>query len=132
MPIARGDVVRLSRPSLCLNSHEVQTVCKLAEVSKRFLRVVAERFVSHRRDFPIAEVLIQDCTPLRTATIHVGGSGSAHVTRRGRQCREWLVQRLFLVDHAGDKAIVFVDPRDMLCKTAAAHHQAGVELAARC
>ena len=99
---------------------------KLAEVSTEFLRLVAHRLVADRLDAPMAEVMTQDCTPLRTATMHVGGQGSLRVVRRGRQGRERLVQRVFLVDHAGEKAVVFVDPRDMASKTAASHHVAGV------
>lgn len=125
-PEAVQAILDYSVPSLCLTSADVRRVCKLAEVAKRFLHLEACRSVHERQYHPIAEVLIQDTTPLKTSTVHVGTS--ARLVRKGRSCKEWLVQRLFLFDMHGDKRALFVDPVDMDRKSASSHHVAGVRL----
>ncbi len=91
-----ADITRFGQPSACLDSADVRAVSKLAEVSTESLRLVAHRFVADRLDAPMAEVMTQDCTPLRTATMHVGGRGDLRVVRRGRQGREFFGAACFL------------------------------------
>lgn len=121
-------IARFSKPSLCLSSGELPVISKLAEVIKRFLRVQCVKLVESCRTEPLAEILTQDATPLRTCTVHSSGAGALAVRRRGRRVHEWLVQRLFLLSHSGQRCALFTDPRDMEDKTCATHHAAGVEL----
>ena len=91
-----AEILRLSQPSLTLSASDVQEVQKLAEVLKLFMQHQGEKFVNTRLDEPIAEVIMQDITPIMTHTVHSSRSeGLAVVIRRGRTKREWLVQRIF-------------------------------------
>ena len=81
-----------------------------------------------RPDVPLVEVLMQDGTPLRTCSMHVRGSGNLSVNRRAREGHEWLVPRVFLMDMLDKKVALFTELLDMLDKTAATHHAAGVDL----
>ena len=128
MSNAVENIIRVSQPSLCLDASEILEVHKLAEVIEAFTSVQGEEFVKKRSDAPLAEILMQDVTPLRTCTMHVSGADKLHVVRRGRKCREWLLQRLFLCDSLGNRHVVLSDPRDMGSKSASAHYQAGVQL----
>lgn len=87
---------RLSKPSLCLDVGETRLVRKLAEVAKRFVREQARAFVVARTEVPLAEVLIQDCTPLRTCEMHVKGEGKAYKGMNGwcsaSLCSTWSVR----------------------------------------
>ena len=129
---AINSIERLGQPSLVLDSDDLKHVAKLVEVAKRLLFLEAEAFVRERRHATLAEVLSQDVTPAKTATVHVQGSGDLRVQRKGRKCREWLVQRLFLLEHGPKKLVLFTDPLDMDVKTAAAHHEAGTALWGGC
>ena len=75
-------LICVSQPSLCLDSSKILEVHKLAEVIKAFTRVQGEEFVKKRSDAPLAEILMQDVTPLRTCTMHVSGADELHVVRR--------------------------------------------------
>lgn len=125
---ACSEVVRYAMPSLCLSSTDLDSVSKLAEGLHQFLRLRAERFVRGKASAPVAEVLVQDGTPLRTTTVHTTGVGPLRVCRRGRAGREWLLQRVFLIDNLGNKLVSFTYPREMKDRTAPTHHQAGVDL----
>ena len=122
-------ITRLSQPSLRVFPEEMASCQKLAEVSKRFSFLQAQAFVHDHVDAPLLEVTMQDGTPLATHTIHtVQGPENIVVRRRGKKGREWLVQRIFLVNSSGKKMMLYGDPKEMSCKTAAAHHQALVGL----
>ena len=133
---ACDELVRLSQPTLCLSSTQLDLVAKLAEVSKEFMQMRARLFVQNRLESPIAEIILQDATPLRTCTVHraITDDKALDVTRRGKKCREFLSQRVFLLDHLNSRMVLFTEPREMTSKTAAAHHVAGTELwsGARC
>ena len=127
MASACREIARLSQPSLCFSQSDVKKVEQLVEVINVFFKHQCEEFVQARLASPIAEVLLQDVTPLRTSTVHSAGSGNgAHITRKGKQLREFMLQRLFLLDHLGAKRVLFSDPVEMEVKTAAAHYSAAV------
>ena len=124
---ACADVVRLAKPSLCLDTTDARNVARLSEGAKQFLRLQAENFIQARLDIPVAEVLMQDGTPGKTSTIHVSGSGPLRTVRRARSGKEWLNSRIFFTDGQVSIAL-FGEPQEMENKTAATHHNAAVQL----
>ena len=90
-----------------------------------------EAFVHSRHHDALAEVIMQDATPLKTSSMHVSaavGHHSQSIIRKGRQGREWLVERVLLLDALAAQTVVMSEPRLMLGKSAACHHAAGVAL----
>ena len=81
---------------------ETQEVEKLAEVIKCFLRHECEEFVQARLASPIAEVLLQDVTPLRTSTVHSSGSGDLKVTGKGKMSGAHVAEALTLGPPGGE------------------------------
>jgi hypothetical protein len=125
---ASEDVVRLAVPSRCLEDNEIRMVQRLAELSKDFLKLRAEQFVRQRASLPLAEIVMQDATPLKTSSVHVGGDDRAKIVRKGRSGREWLVERILLLDSSSSSVVLFGEPRLMGDKTAASHYRAYVDL----
>ena len=76
----------------------------------------------------MAELMMQDATPLAISSVHTSGSQGLKVIRRGKQPREWLLERVLFVDAHGEKCLLFGEIRHMKDKTASAHHASGTEL----
>ena len=119
---------RYSRASACLSCGDLRTVERLAECGKELVLMKAVNFVRDRIDLPMCEIAMQDCMPLRTSTVHIAGTDDLKTIRKGRQGRDWLVQRIFLLDACGNSMVLFGDICEMASKTAAAHHAAQVRL----
>ena len=104
------ELVYFSRPSLCLTSHDIDYVNKHCEVLAEFLRLRAYRFVSARADEPLLEQFLSDGTPYTTTHHNIFNWDEWKQRREGRECKDFLVQRLFLVDVHQNVVPYFKEP----------------------
>jgi hypothetical protein len=118
----------LSRPSLCFDKRDAEIVDKLYCVIKSCLKDRACNFISCRRSGPILLWYGSDCTPLTTRSIYKRQWQGFSVSRKGKDTREYLIQRLFVMDSLLNKTVYFIEPSRVSDETASAHLQAWLEL----
>jgi hypothetical protein len=120
--IVQDLILHYSKPSYVLEGRDIDRVHKLAEVCKHHLLASCKKFVSNRLGEPLLEVYMSDGTPLTTVERHDISWLDRKVRRLGRNCGEWLAQRLFLVDGSGNSRVLVTDPVLMADKTAMTHY----------
>ena len=119
------DLLELAKPSANLeNTSDHLRVQKHAAVLVDLLRLQAERFVQRHSSEPLIEQFFGDGTPLSTTETIVSQWDKFRVRRAGRACREYLVQRVFLIILSGIQCACLGDVRLMLDKTADTHYNA--------
>ena len=116
------------KPSAGCTTHNMEKIQKVAEAAKAFLRSRAEAFVRQRRHAPLLISYGSDCTPISTLEAVKHAWHEHHVERRGRASHEYLIQRVFLQDVAGETQVHMLDPLPMADKGSWAHFQAFREL----
>lgn len=121
-----------AKPHVVLYGKDVQHVEHLAEAMKTFLSQRCRDFVSARRHTPILEVYMSDGTPLTTTTRVSARIDGEVVRRAGKTCKEYLIQRLYLLDGKGECRVLFRDPLPMSDKSAWSHHRAQYEFWPMC
>ena len=103
-------VLKYGRASAILSKRDADLVAKLCECGKAFLQLQATNLVHKYMDDPIALSYSSDSTPLTTTERFAIGRKELRVHRRGGSMHEYLVERLFVVAHTGEKAVLFKDP----------------------
>ena len=121
-------VANFARPHTVLHGRDIDKVVRLAECLKEFLMAQCRRFVSERRHQPILEVFMSDGAPLTTTCRFKRSLGSETIRRTGKKCKEYLIQRLFLMDISGECKVYFQDPIPMKDKSAWTHHRAQYDM----
>lgn len=116
-------VQKYSQASRTCNSHEIEQVEKACEVLKHVLKTRAVAFVHARADSPILIMHGADGTPLTTRKRYTAGK-TVRAQRHGRQCTEFLIQRIFLQDSIGSTCVFFTEPEPLQSKHAWCHFEA--------
>ncbi|CAK0853676.1 unnamed protein product [Prorocentrum cordatum] len=117
-------ILQYSKPSYVLEGRDIHRVQQICEVSKAFLRVSFTKFVQERQAEPLLECFISDGTPLTTVELHCESFGRWKVRRFARDTREFLTQRVFIMDTNYNARVLFEDPQVMGDKTVLTHHNA--------
>ena len=125
---ATGHALALCRPSLVLDDTMTFRTHKACEVLKSFLQGRIRKFIQQAAGIPLLEIYSSDCTPLKVREKHDASWHHLHLARNGRSCREWLVERYFLVDALHRVSSCFDEPRLMSDKTAWSHYSAECDL----
>lgn len=123
-PTAQAQIIAYSKPSQSLNKDDLRRMGRLVEGVKLFLRQEARDFLLDRVDSPVAVVYSSDSTPLRTRQRWLIDIEGMLVVRSSRRSDDWLLQRMFLFDGAGNRRSMMVDPVRLLDKSAWSHFQA--------
>lgn len=114
-------LLRYAKPSLTLEKRDMDRAHRLAALLVWFLRERAIRFMQRRKTAPLLYQYSSDATPLQTKVSYRMRQKGLEVRRRGKKSSEFLVQRLFLADPAGDVSVVFERPLVMDDKCAITH-----------
>ena len=122
------EFLRLSRPSLCLSSDELANVDRHVEVFGRFLDLRAQHFVARHADEPLLEQFFSDGTPFTTQERETINWDTYKVTRAGRECKDYLMQRVFLSSASGNSTAILKEPRLMHTKHHLVSYQGMTEL----
>lgn len=69
-----------------------------------------------------------DSTPTVVQQCFTASSGDLEALRRGRSCKDYLIQRLWLCNERGDTRVIIDEPRALSNKGGWAHFQAAQEL----
>jgi len=109
--------LRLSQPSLVLSSHELEEVDKHCIVLDKFMQARAENFVLQRQDEPLIEQCMNDGTPYTTEQRHALWWDDFKVVREAKECKDFLMQRVFLSDTHQNVVPMFQEPKLMKLKT---------------
>lgn len=91
---------------------------KHAEVLQSFLDLKMRRFVSERSEQPLLEMFFSDATPYTVQSRHAVEADGLTARREGRECKDFLMQRTFVVSVDGQVRTYFRDARMMSDK----HH----------
>lgn len=115
--------------SAVLSPGDLEQVEKLCEVSRVYLRQVAEDFVRSRSAVPVLLQYGNDSTPVQTVeTYRCESAGFSKVFyRRGRGGKDFLAEKLFVTD-GETVCVVFTDPQELVDKTAATAFEASRRL----
>lgn len=112
---------RFCRPSAVCDKRDLDRLHKACEVLRHGLKERACRLVRQNAERTIVLQYGADVTPLITMERHLAAYG---VLRKGRESKEFLVQRLFLEVEVGRPVAVLEVPLPMDDKTAYAHFAA--------
>lgn len=121
------DLLRLCSPGLSFDGNAQRECRKHAEVARAFLHDRALAFVAQRAHEPLMEIFMSDGTPVTTLQRSLTAWHDMVVRRSGRACREYLTQRVFLVDEELRTVPAIGYPRLMEDKTALTHYAGYVE-----
>ena len=111
-------IALLGQVGAVLDKESVQTVARLCECSKAFLKQRAQGLLIKHQTDPILLSYSSDGTPLKTQETFTHSVGSLSVKRKGGSCKEYLVQRLFILPWGGEPTVYFRDPQILGDKTA--------------
>ena len=114
-------LLRLSAPSMRLNTKEQSHVHKLAALAACFLRTRVVGFLLQHGHSPIAVSYQSDCTPETTFERITALMGDQRIVRGGRRVSEFLLDRVFVLAASGHRSALFRPPLRMADKTAWCH-----------
>ena len=117
-------LLSLGQPSLVLSHEQRRQAAKLCEVLKTFLRQRFEAFLCAHAHEPVACSVGNDTTPLTTRLRWESCYGDVRVVKSGGACGEYLIQRCWAQDLAGNATVMFEEPRCLVNKSAECHFSA--------
>ena len=111
------EFLQLGRPSTSLSDGQVGQLERLTQVGKDFLSQQLYAWLAeHRRD-PIVCSYGADLTPLTTVEHYTSQCASHNVTRKGRACQEFLIQRWFFALRTDPPLVLLQEPLIFTDKT---------------
>ena len=115
-------LLRLAKPSVCLDQSELRWAQKLAVMSEDFLACRFTDFVRRHSSEPRAISYSNDPTPLTVRRrIRMDTPGEQALVREGGKSVEFLIQRAWGISYSGERSSVFTAPKKMADKSAASH-----------
>lgn len=116
-------ILRYSKPSFVCEGRDVEQIERTVAALRRWQRESAKDFMKkHRRD-PLLVWYGADSTPLSTRQTYRMFLDDLKVIRRGRESREYLIQRWFL-QCGQERLAVIEEPTKLRDKTASSHFEA--------
>ena len=113
--------LRFAQPSLVCSTRDVQKLQRLAECLKVHLRTELAAFLLANSETPVQVFYGSDCTPHVTKETWKKTWGMYSVRRAGRQCSEFIIQRLFAINTSGEVRVLLDEPLPLADKTAWTH-----------
>jgi hypothetical protein len=115
------DILRFSRQCSCIGDEDIKLLSKVAVVCTLALKCFFKRFIVRRAREPLLFQYSSDSTPVTTRQRFASSVALWSVVRKTKRVGHFLAERAFVVDLAGNSAVLFGPPRDLADTTAWAH-----------
>ena len=102
-------MMKLGQPSRTCNNHDIELIERVIDTIKCYLRAKGVAWIHEKADAPILVLHGVDGAPLTARERYRRGQGATRVERHGRQCKEYLSQRI-LQDSSGSTRVVLTEP----------------------